>query len=144
MQYQKILNLLQRTTTQPSNGWTKDSVKNNRDTCRIFKINRKIKFKTSNLESILFDYSNSYIFVKETIKAVAADNATNQKKIFFNFAPFIDSLSYCSIAVIIWKHLKVYFNIRKITPFNQLEIIITILFILIIILILIHLNSMKN
>ena len=98
MEYQKIINLLDNTSNQPSKFRTKIWVEINdepRGTCNT---NSQIKFKTTMLKSSLCDYSDAYILVKGTItvnNTAAADadaNNTNKKVIFKNCAPFINCI----------------------------------------------------
>ena len=89
MEYQKIINLLDDTTNQPSKLRIKDWVEIN-DESKGRQDNSNVRFKRSNL----CDYSDAYILVKETrivtntAVAVAAVNNTNKKVIFKNCAPF--------------------------------------------------------
>ena len=63
--------------------------------------NNQIKFKTSMLKSSLYDYSDTYILLSETITVVAAlaDNAAvdidknNKQTIFKIFLPFTDCIT---------------------------------------------------
>ena len=85
MEYQKIINLLDNTSNQPSKFRTK--------------IHSQIKFKTIMLKSSLCDYGGAYILVKGTVTVpniAAADvdaNNANKKVIFKNCAPFINCIS---------------------------------------------------
>ena len=66
MEYQKIANLLNDASNQPSKFRTKTWVEINdesRGTCT----NNDIKFKTTMLRSNLCDYADAYILVKGTI-----------------------------------------------------------------------------
>ena len=89
MEYQKIANLIDDTSNQPS----KFRIKN------LVEINSQIEFKTTMLKSSLCDYSDPYILVKGTISvnntaaAGAAANNINQKVIFKNCAPFTNCIS---------------------------------------------------
>ena len=49
-----------------------------------------MKFKTLMLRSSLYDYDDTYILVKGTISVT---NSTDAEVIFWNFAPFTDSIS---------------------------------------------------
>ena len=75
MEYQKITNLLNSESNQPS------------------------KFKTSMLRSSLCDYSDAYILVKgniavnNTATSGATANNANKKVIFKNCAPFTSCIS---------------------------------------------------
>ena len=61
MEYQKIINLLDNTTNQPSKFRTKNWVEINDDSRGTYNTNSQIKFKTSRLNSSLCDYSDEYI-----------------------------------------------------------------------------------
>ena len=67
MEYQKIINLLYNTPSQPTKFRTKDWVEINDDARRTYNTNYQIKFKTSALKSILCDYSDAYVLVSRTI-----------------------------------------------------------------------------
>ena len=93
MEYQKIANLIDDESNQPSKFKTKNWVEINdepRGTCNV---NSQIKFKILMLKSSLCDYSGAYILVERTItvnNTAAADadaNNTNKKVIFKNCAP---------------------------------------------------------
>ena len=93
MEYQKIANLLDNTSNQPSKFRTKNWVEINDDVRVVYSPNKQIRFKTSMLRSSLCDYSDAYIRVKENIAvtntaAGAAANNTNKKVVFRNRAPF--------------------------------------------------------
>ena len=96
MEYQKIANLLDNASNQPSKFRTKNWVEINDESRGTYSVNRQINFKTSMLRSSLCDYSDGYILVKGTITvdntsaAGAAENNTDKKVIFNNCAPFTD------------------------------------------------------
>ena len=96
MEYQKIINLLDDTTNQPSKFRKRNWVEINKESKGKYGIN-DVKFKTSMIRSNLCDYSDAYILVKRTITnpnttaAGAAVNYTNKKVILKNCAPFTDS-----------------------------------------------------
>ena len=85
MEYQKMMNLLDGTTNQPSKFRTRDWVEINNESKGIYD-NSNITFK-------------AFILVKGTItvsNAAAADaavNNTNKKVIFKNYAPFTDCIA---------------------------------------------------
>ena len=85
MEYQKMMNLLDDTTDQPSKFRTRDWVEINDESKGIYD-NSNITFK-------------AFILVKGTItvsNAAAADaavNNTNKKVIFKNYAPFTDCIA---------------------------------------------------
>ena len=77
MEYQKIANLLDDTTSnKPSKFRTKNLVEINDKSRGTYNVNSQVKFKTTMLKSSLCDYSDSHIFVKGTITiAGAGDDA---------------------------------------------------------------------
>ena len=98
MKYQKIINLLDNTTNQPSKFETKNWIEINDELRGTYNINGQIKFKTSILRSRLCDYSDAYITVKGTIAVpnngtAAAPNKRNKEVVFKNCAPFTDCAS---------------------------------------------------
>ena len=99
MEYQKIANLIEDTSNQPSKFRTKIWVKINDESRGTYNVNSQIKFKTTMLKSSLCDYSDAYILVKGTITvnntaaADAAVNNANKKVIFKNCAPFTNCIS---------------------------------------------------
>ena len=84
MEYQKVINLLDETTNQPSKFRTRNWVEINDESKGRYD-NSKIRFKTSMIRSNLCDYSDAYVLVKRTITvpntatAGAAVNNTNKK-----------------------------------------------------------------
>ena len=96
MEYQKIANLIDDTSNQPSKFRTKNWIEINDESRGIYNVNSQIKFKTTMLKSSLCDYSDAYILVKGTIKitGAGADAAARQayerdKGVAFkNCAPF--------------------------------------------------------
>ena len=99
MEYQKIANLLNTESNQPSKFRTRNSVEINDDIRGAYSPNKQIRFKTAMLRSSLCDYSDAYILVKGniTVNNTAADGAaannTNKKVIFKNCAPFTNCIS---------------------------------------------------
>ena len=99
MEYQKITNLLDNASNQPSKFRTKNWVEINDDIRGAYSPNKQIRFKTTMLRSSLCDYSDAYILVKGNISvnntagAGAAVNNTNKKVIFKNCAPFTNCIS---------------------------------------------------
>ena len=90
MEHQKIINLLDDTTNQPSKFTTRNWVEINDESKERYD-NSNIRFKTSFIKSSnLCDYSDSYILSKETITVLnaAATGAavinTNRKAMFKN------------------------------------------------------------
>ena len=85
MEYQKIVNLLDSASNQPSKFRTKNWVEINDESRGTYSVNRQIIFKTSMLRSSLCDYSDACILVKGniTVNNIAAEDAaannTNKK-----------------------------------------------------------------
>ena len=99
MEHQKIINLLDNTTYQPSKFKTKNWVEIYDESKLSYNNNSQINLKTAMLKSALCDYSDAYILVNGTIRVpntgaadVVANNA-NKKVIFKNCAPFINCIS---------------------------------------------------
>ena len=97
MEYQKIRNLLDSSSNQPSKFNTKNWVEINDNSRETYSVNKQISFKTPMLRSSLCDYSDAYILVKGTITVnntgtAAAPNNTNKKVIFKNCASFTSSI----------------------------------------------------
>ena len=99
MEYQKIANLIDDTSNQPSKFRTRNWVEINDESRGAYNVNSQIKFKTAMLKSSLCDYRDAYILVKGTISAnntaaagVAANNI-NKEVIFKNCAPFTNCIS---------------------------------------------------
>ena len=98
MEYQKIANLLDNPSNQPSKFRTRNYIEINDDSRGTY-TNADIKFKTAMLESDLCDYA--YVFVKGTITITSAgnDNATrkgderNKGVIFKDFTQFTKCIS---------------------------------------------------
>ena len=96
MEYQKMTNLLDNASNQPSKFRTKNWVEINGESRGTYSVNRQINFKTSMLRSSLCDYSDAYILVKgnvsvnNTLADDAAANNTNKKVIFKNCAKFTE------------------------------------------------------
>ena len=99
MEYQKIINLLNKTPNQPAKFKTKNQVKINDQSEGTYKENNQTRFKTSMLRSSLFDCRDAYIIVKGTITIAntaaegAANNGTSKKVIFKNCVPFTNCIS---------------------------------------------------
>ena len=98
MEYQKIANLLDNSSNQPSKFRTINWVEII-DESRGTYVNKQIKFKTTMLRSSLCDYSDAYILVKrntsvnDTAGTSSDANNTNKKVIFKNWAPFNNCIS---------------------------------------------------
>ena len=99
MEYQKIANLLDDTSNQPSKFRTKNWVEINDESRGTYSVNRQINFKISVLRFSLCDYSDPYILVKgnmsvnNTAAAGADAKSSNKKVIFKNCAPFTCCIS---------------------------------------------------
>ena len=80
MKYQKIANLIDDPSNQPSKFRTKNWVEINDESRGTYNVNSQIKFYTTMLKSILCDYSDAYVLVKGTIAVIntaAADADAN-------------------------------------------------------------------
>ena len=99
MEYQKIANLIDDTSNQPSKFRTRNWVEINDESRGAYNVNSQIKFKTTMLKSSLCDYSDAYILAKGTISVNntaapgAAANNTNKKVIFKNCARLTNCIS---------------------------------------------------
>ena len=101
MEYQKIANLIDDTSNQPSKFRTKNWVEISDESRGAYNVNSQIKFKTAMLKSSLCDYSDACILVKVTITiARAGDNAAARQAderdkglAFTNCAPFTNCIS---------------------------------------------------
>ena len=139
MEYQKVANLLDNASNQPSKFRTKYWVEINNESRGTYSVNRQINSKTWMLRSSLCDYSDAYILAKGNISvnntaAAGADaNNTNKKVIFKNCAWFTNCISKINnaeidmvmqmynlieylrndIVIITQKHLEAYGNIVK-------------------------------
>ena len=70
MEYQKIVNLIDDASIQPSKFRTKNWFEINDESRGTYFVNSQIKFKTTMLKSSLFDYSDAYILVKGKITII--------------------------------------------------------------------------
>ena len=101
MEYQKIANLKDDASNQPSKFRTKNWVEIADESRDTYNDNSQIKFKTTMLKSSLCDYSDAYILVKGTItvNGARADAAARQADerdkgvAFKNCAPFTNCIS---------------------------------------------------
>ena len=101
MEYQKIANLIDDTSNQPSKFRTKNWVEISDESRGTYNVNSQIKFKITILKSTLCDYSDAYILVKVTITIngrgadAAAIQADGRDKgvAFKSCAPFINCIS---------------------------------------------------
>ena len=64
MEYEKIANLIDDTSNQPSKFSTRNWVEINDESSGAYNVGTQIKFKTTMLKSSLCDYSDAYILVK--------------------------------------------------------------------------------
>ena len=101
MEYQKIANLIDGTSNQPSKFRTRNWVEINDESRGAYNVNSQIKFKTTMLKSSLCDYSDAYLLVKGRIiiegtgADAAARSADERDKgvAFKNCAPFTNCIS---------------------------------------------------
>ena len=101
MEYQKIANLIDNTSNQPSKFRTKNWVEINDESRGTYNANSQIKFKTTMLKSCLCNYSDAYILVKGriTITGAGVDAPARQADerdkgaAFKNCAPFTNCIS---------------------------------------------------
>ena len=101
MEYQKIANLIDDTSNQPSKFRTRNWVEINGESREAYNVNSQIKFQTTMLKSSLCDSSDAYILDKGTITIngrgahAAATQADERDKgvSFKNCAPFINCKS---------------------------------------------------
>ena len=71
MEYQKIINLLDNTTNEPSKLRTRNWVEINDESRGTYNVSNQIKFKTLMIRSNLCDYSDAYVHIKRTITVPA-------------------------------------------------------------------------
>ena len=98
MEYQKIINLSDKTPNQLSKFKTKTWIEINDQSRGVYNVNSDIRFKTTMLKSSLCDYSDVYIIVKGriTITGAGTDTAARQRDekdkgvVFKNFTPIIN------------------------------------------------------
>ena len=100
MEYQKIANLLDTGSNQPSKFRTRNWVEINNESRGAYAVNYS-KFKTTMLRSNLFDYADAYVLVKGTTTNTGAGNDSaakglnerNKGVIFKKWAPFTKCIS---------------------------------------------------
>ena len=98
MEYQKIINLPDNTSNQPSKLRAKNWIEINDQSRGVYNTNIDIRFNTTMLKSSLCDYSDAYILVKGRITITGAEDdaaATqaeekNKGVACKNCAPFIN------------------------------------------------------
>ena len=99
MEYQKIANLIDDASNQPSKFKTNNWAEINDESRGTYNVNSLINFKTKMLKSSLCDYSDAHILVKTSITVNNTDvanadaNNTNKKVIFKNCVPFTNRIS---------------------------------------------------
>ena len=99
MEYQKITNLLDNASNQPSKFRTKSWVEINDESRKGCTTGSDIKFKTTMLRSSLCDYADAYILAKGTVTGAGDDTAArraderNKGIIFKNCPWFIKCIS---------------------------------------------------
>ena len=99
MEYQKVINLLDNTSNEPSKFRTIYWVEINEESRGTYSINSQIRFKTTMLKSILCDYSDAQVLFKGTTTvnntAAGSSDANNsyKKVIIKSFAVFINCIS---------------------------------------------------
>ena len=75
MEYQKIRNLLDSSSNQPSKFRTKNWVEINDDSRGTYSVNKQINLKTPMLRSSLCDCSDAYILAKGNISVNNTETA---------------------------------------------------------------------
>ena len=81
MEYQKIANLIDDPSNQPSKfGTIKDWVEINDESRGTYNVNSQVKFKTTMLKSNLCDYSDAYIVFKEKITINGAGDDADESR----------------------------------------------------------------
>ena len=81
MEYQKIANLIDGASSQPSKFRTKSWVEINVESRGTYNVNSHIKLKTTMLKSSLCDYRNAYILLKGKITSTGAGDDKQIKEI---------------------------------------------------------------
>ena len=109
MEYQKIANLLDNASNQPSKFRTKNWVEINDKSKGGYTTGGDIEFKTTMLRYSLRDYTDAYILVKGTITITGAGNDAAARQaderikgvIFKNCAPFTKCISKINDRILI-------------------------------------------
>ena len=93
MYFQKIINLLENTPSQPTIFRTENLIAITNDACGTYITNSQIKFETLMFRLSLCDNSDACGTV--TVAPQARDNSSNVNKevVFKNYAPFTDCIS---------------------------------------------------
>ena len=127
MEYQKIADLLDSASNQPSKFWTRNWIEIN-DEWRGTYTGSDIKSKTTMLRSNLCDYVDAYILVKGTIKIVGAGNNDAAKRLdkrnagagFKNCAPFTKCIIRINNADIdTAQHTDIVMSIYNLTEYSK-------------------------
>ena len=127
MEYQKIADLLDSASNQPSKFWTRNWIEIN-DEWRGTYTGSDIKSKTTMLRSNLCDYIDAYILVKVTIKIVGAGNNDAAKRLdkrnagagFKNCAPFTKCIIRINNADIdTAQHTDIVMSIYNLTEYSK-------------------------
>ena len=101
MEYQKIINLLENTPSQPTKFRTKNWAETNNDSRGTYNTNSQVEFKTSVLRSSFCDCNYAYMLVSGTITITGAGNndaarrldKRNKGVIFTNCGPLTDCIN---------------------------------------------------
>ena len=101
MEYQKVANLIDRSSNEPSKYKKKNCVEINNESRGTYNVNSQINFKTTILRFRLYDYTDAYILVKGKIAITGAgdDSAARQADerdkgvAFKSCAPFTNCIS---------------------------------------------------
>ena len=80
MEYQKILNLIDRTFNSVPRFYTKKLIQVHDQSGESYNIGKQIRFKTSMLRSDIYGYSDAYIVITKTITVEGADNRDNHDR----------------------------------------------------------------
>ena len=92
MEYQKVINMLDNTSNQPSKFRTQTWVEINDDSCGTCSTGIQVTFKSSMLKSDLCNDSDAYMLIKGTIsivEAVAEGQGNNNKEVIFKILPYL-------------------------------------------------------
>ena len=94
MEYQKIANLIDDTSNQPSKFRTRNWVEINDESRGAYNVTSQIKCKTTMSKSSLCDYSDAYILAGEEVDAATRHADERDKGVVFkNCAPFTNCIS---------------------------------------------------
>ena len=134
MEYQKIANLIDDASSEPSKLRTKNWIEINDETGGTYKVNSQIKFKTTMPKSSLCDYSDAYTLVKRKITITRAGDDASARQAderdkgvaLKNCAPFticiseinytkIDNAKYIDIVMPMYNLIEYNDNYSKIS-----------------------------